>query len=314
MNRHAILISLLLATLLATPVQAGELNKEQLNALIKKANLSYRQGDFSLALRDYKAVYQQKQHPLVIFNMAQCHRQLGNPKKALFFYKLHITRWNKENPQKHSPYEKEVSGHIASLNEQLRQQVDKPRPKPAAKNGQLHLEGAPEGSQIFVDGIIRGQGPLTAPLSLKPGAHRLKVEGSGFKPWTKEITVEEGEEIHETLTMVPEKSTLWLVSGISTTVLCLGSLGLGIGMNMQVNGMNAADSNVDPYTNIGIAGYALAGVFAAASGVSWFMYWRSGQAPKSGNDEEASLPGISFPVAAIAPTPGGMMAAGSFRF
>jgi hypothetical protein len=47
-------------------------------------------------------------------------------------------------------------------------------------------------AEVFVDGASIGYTP--AKLKLPPGKHAFRCEKSGYKPWTKEITVSIGSE------------------------------------------------------------------------------------------------------------------------
>ncbi len=50
-------------------------------------------------------------HPAIHFNIAQCHRQLGDRARALFHYRMYLSEHQGKNP----PYFVEVKEHIARL-------------------------------------------------------------------------------------------------------------------------------------------------------------------------------------------------------
>jgi len=52
----------------------------------EKADLEYRLGHFDDALVEYGRAYGEKRLPAFLFNIAQCHKMLGNREKAIFFY------------------------------------------------------------------------------------------------------------------------------------------------------------------------------------------------------------------------------------
>ena len=92
-----------------------------------------------------------------------------------------------------------------------------------------------------------------------------------------------------------------MVSGITATVLSVGCLGMGIGMNIKHNDPSIVwEHEAAPWKAASITGYILAGAFAALSGVSWFMYYRSGK---------SSAAKLSF-----MPTDNGFFLTGSFSF
>lgn len=57
----------------------------------------------------------------------------------------------------------------------------------------------PDGAEIYVDDSFIGNAPAT--LKLQPGKHTIRVTLSGYKAWSKEITVQFGSEAHLTATL-----------------------------------------------------------------------------------------------------------------
>lgn len=91
--------SLALCTLVAfvalfsfNSAEAATAKKEvrEAKALFRKAEKQYRLGRFEAALKSYQAAYELLEHPAFLFNLAQCHRQLGNFERAVFFYEAYI--------------------------------------------------------------------------------------------------------------------------------------------------------------------------------------------------------------------------------
>ncbi len=88
MNRAIVLV---LGGLLAVPAVAQKAKKAdpdevKARALFADAQKSYDLGEFDQALPQYAEAYKLKPLPGFLFNIAQCHRQLGNFKEAAFFY------------------------------------------------------------------------------------------------------------------------------------------------------------------------------------------------------------------------------------
>ncbi len=65
-------------------------------------------------------------------------------------------------------------------------------PKEAA-TGTIAITSTPENAEIAVDGEFMGNTPAT--LKLAPSKHTIRVTLSGYKEWTKEITVSAGSEL-----------------------------------------------------------------------------------------------------------------------
>jgi tetratricopeptide (TPR) repeat protein len=55
-------------------------------AHFQRAEKAFNLGKFDDALRAYEAAYEAKALPAFLFNIAQCHRNLGNAERAVFFY------------------------------------------------------------------------------------------------------------------------------------------------------------------------------------------------------------------------------------
>jgi tetratricopeptide (TPR) repeat protein len=50
----------------------------------------YDLGEFALALEHFRASYRAQPHPDLLFNMAQCYRNLGNNERAIFFFERYV--------------------------------------------------------------------------------------------------------------------------------------------------------------------------------------------------------------------------------
>jgi hypothetical protein len=61
--------------------------------------------------------------------------------------------------------------------------------KPEAYNGQLELNVAVEGVQVFIDGDLIGRTPLAEPLKLSPGRHALKLACAGFSDYERFVDI-----------------------------------------------------------------------------------------------------------------------------
>ena len=87
--------ALLLAALPAQPAWAGD--AEDMNLAMAKesfdlAEKAYALGKFDDALKHYERAFELKQLPPLLFNIGQCHRNLGNWERASFFYQGYLSR------------------------------------------------------------------------------------------------------------------------------------------------------------------------------------------------------------------------------
>jgi tetratricopeptide (TPR) repeat protein len=75
----------------AAPAAAtGEQGEAKARADFKRGKTAYDLGRFDEALAAYTSAYEAKPLPAFLFNMAQCHKQMGNWERASFFYKRYL--------------------------------------------------------------------------------------------------------------------------------------------------------------------------------------------------------------------------------
>jgi tetratricopeptide (TPR) repeat protein len=93
------LLLLALWGLAPRPAAGAELTEEakaQARAKFTEGNAAYAQGDFRQALTAFEAAYQLAPLPGFLFNVAQCHRQLGNYARAASSYRRFLALSEKE--------------------------------------------------------------------------------------------------------------------------------------------------------------------------------------------------------------------------
>ncbi|WP_164008512.1 tetratricopeptide repeat protein [Pyxidicoccus trucidator] len=86
------LLGVLLLGLPSPALAVGEADAEaRARARFSEGNLAYDVGDFDKALKSFSEAYRLKPLPAFLFNMAQCHRQLGQFSRAAFFYRRYLS-------------------------------------------------------------------------------------------------------------------------------------------------------------------------------------------------------------------------------
>ena len=66
--------------------------------------------------------------------------------------------------------------------------VGEPAPAgPADDKGKVWLTSTPDAAEVYVDDAFVGNTPAT--LRLAPGKHTIKVSQSGYKSWSKDLSV-----------------------------------------------------------------------------------------------------------------------------
>jgi hypothetical protein len=89
---RSLCILLLLSSLALTgsSAQAGGVDEKAARAHFQKAERAFSLGRFAEALASYEAAYETKPLPGFLFNIAQCHRNLEEHEKAIFFFERYL--------------------------------------------------------------------------------------------------------------------------------------------------------------------------------------------------------------------------------
>jgi hypothetical protein len=138
-------VALLVACAWARPAAAAD---EEASAHYKKGRSLYNVSEYRAALDEFKQAYVAHEDPAFLYNIAQCHRQLGNHREAITFYK----RFLNESPK--APNRKEIERLISDL-EVKTAGAPPPAPDAAASPPPAPAEAAPPPSQAA---------PLPAPI------------------------------------------------------------------------------------------------------------------------------------------------------
>jgi tetratricopeptide (TPR) repeat protein len=92
-TRVAILVLAAAVVLIAPAARAApgtSAEDRQARELFQKAEMSFNLGKFGEALTSYQAAYQAKPLPALLFNVAQCYRNLENYERARFFFRRYL--------------------------------------------------------------------------------------------------------------------------------------------------------------------------------------------------------------------------------
>jgi hypothetical protein len=139
------------------------------DATIEMARQRFREGVSFYDQREYEKArlaflqaYALKPHPSVLLNLAQSELRAGKPADSA----MHFSQFIRENPGSEAELQEAELGFAAAR----------------TKVGEVKLDVDAEGATISVDGEEKGRSPLSGPLYVTPGAHRIEAqsdEGSG---------------------------------------------------------------------------------------------------------------------------------------
>jgi len=84
-------VTLTLVLLVAGRVGAADPNAEKARAHFQQGDVYFKLDKYPNALQEFEQAYLAKQDPSFLYNIAQCHRLMGNRVEAIRFYKRYIT-------------------------------------------------------------------------------------------------------------------------------------------------------------------------------------------------------------------------------
>jgi tetratricopeptide (TPR) repeat protein len=90
MRSAGVSVVVFLAAAAWTPARARADQQQQARILFQRAEVSFHEGRFGEALRDYQAAYEQKPLPGFLFNIGQCYRMVGLYEPARTYFRRFI--------------------------------------------------------------------------------------------------------------------------------------------------------------------------------------------------------------------------------
>jgi hypothetical protein len=225
--RRAILIALLAATsVLAYAKEPKKSTAEQKEAdrHFKAGVALFKEAKFKEALAEFERAYEIAPHPLVLYNIAGCHRELSNYGEAIRFYERFL---------------KEGKGQVpASRLTTAQTELDAILARIARIT--IVIQGPPY-AQLFLDGAALGTMPVPMPLVLPPGEHKIVAKADGYKDAERTLRVASGDEAEISLTLseAPKEPTAdpiittTAATTITTTKQRRFSIGAGFGSNLK---------------------------------------------------------------------------------
>jgi tetratricopeptide (TPR) repeat protein len=121
------------SSLPAVGAEVSDEAKAQAREKFTQGNEAYARGEFREALAAFDAAYKLAPLPGFLFNVAQCHRQLGAHERAAFFYRRYLSLSEKEPAN--APMVKELiaemDAHVAQKAIAQAKAPDRPKAEPA---------------------------------------------------------------------------------------------------------------------------------------------------------------------------------------
>lgn len=131
---------------------------------------------FGEALAEFERAYEIAPAPIVLYNIAACHRELSHYAEAVKYYRRFLDEGQDKAPADRIVAAKaELDGILQRI---ARVTVN-----------------APDGAEVLVDGKSIGTMPLDMPLIVAPGEHKVVVHLDGKKDGDKNLRVASGDEV-----------------------------------------------------------------------------------------------------------------------
>jgi hypothetical protein len=185
MNKLAFIVVLSSSTVaVAGPDKPAPAEQKQADKHFKAGVALFKEAKYSEALAEFERAYEIAPHPLVLYNIATCHRELSHYGEAVKFYRRFI---------------KDGQGKVAAAKLKTAQtELDSVLARIARVTVTVS-SGA--GTEVLVDGISLGTAPFDEPIILPPGEHKLVARAIGHKDAERTVRVASGDEVEVTLTL-----------------------------------------------------------------------------------------------------------------
>jgi hypothetical protein len=183
------MIRLVLLLTLLVPVTAlaqkpDKKEQKEADRHFKSGVALFKEAKYSEALAEFERAYEIAPHPLVLYNIAGCHRELSQYADAVRFYNQFLTEGKGKVPAARlTTAQTELDGILARI-------------------ARVTVTVAPsDGATIIVDGNTLGT-LVEMPLMLPPGEHKLVARATGYKDVERTVRVASGDELTIELTLV----------------------------------------------------------------------------------------------------------------
>ncbi|HMJ14152.1 MAG TPA: tetratricopeptide repeat protein, partial [Polyangiaceae bacterium] len=183
----------------AGPSVSATENTEKARAHFTRGVQFYNNGDYKLALIEFRRAHELSHNYRVLYNIGQVNHQLGNYTKALAALEEYLRRGGTEIPEARRA---EVTTNIAVLRK---------------KTARIRLTVDAEGAELFLDDRSFGHVGRERTLTIDAGEHRLEVRKFGYRPFSKLLALAAGDNAEVRVQLVKlQPLTLVAASGPPT--------------------------------------------------------------------------------------------------
>jgi hypothetical protein len=237
-------ILILTLTLIAGARVAGasEAGKKAAKPHYEKGASEYNLGHFAEAISEFEKAYEQDPAPILLFNIAQAHRQSGNNERAAFFYRRYLEQ------EPNADNRADVEKRIKDLEAVIQQQNDLKRRPPTEVTDQDHraktTPGAPSPAVSAPLSAPPPQPVVMSSPSLPPPITPSSPRTDGPVAATIMGTVPEAETAHPIHVWVSAGPAFPSFSGRDLQEPTLLSLRLGANYGIDLHGAGVIDVGI----------------------------------------------------------------------
>jgi tetratricopeptide (TPR) repeat protein len=131
----------------------------------------YSDGDYALAVIEFERAYSLVSDYRVLYNIGQVRVQLGNYAKARLALEQYLKTGGEQVPKARQD----------SVHKDLEMLI--------ARTAFLRVETNVPGADVAIDDVSVGTAPLSEPLLLEAGEHKVTVQRSGYQPRATRLTL-----------------------------------------------------------------------------------------------------------------------------
>jgi tetratricopeptide (TPR) repeat protein len=194
--------SALLLALVTPAGAAGPTKRQQAKAAVEKGERDYKLGRFEEALEEYSHAYELFPAPALLFNLGQCHKQLKNYERAIFFFEGYLR--DEQRPTNRRLAEDLVAEARAELAKQEAASTSAPTPPGASSTA------AREASAEDRTAVASAPPALQAPAAAKTEPVLISAPPPARQPDTSPTSV--------------RPTRWWLWAAIAAGVLAAGAV------------------------------------------------------------------------------------------
>ena len=203
--------------------------QDQARVLVEEAGEEFQAGRYDEAAILFQRAYNLDPHPVILFNLARAHQEMGDLPTALQLFESLVAM----NPSGRAL--DAAQSRIADIRDSLTRQGYDPDTVSALEyvpRGEVRIESDPLGAAVFLDNEFVGITPYEGQL-LRSGEASLRLELEGYHPISAEIAIPVGARNTRAYTLAERAG---LASYVPPTPGYLNVRGPAPGLSVAVDG------------------------------------------------------------------------------